>query len=125
MLKQQQALLETEGIEMQFTDAAIREISRVAEEVGHLPHTACDLQYVAHCCLICAEAQCQDGQTTSRNSVLHLECDACPTMSLMLQVNTSVDNIGARRLHTVLERIVEEISFDAPEKVSEVLQILS
>jgi len=35
-----------------------------------------------------------------------------------LQVNTSVDNIGARRLHTVLERIVEDISFDAPEKVS-------
>ncbi len=36
----------------------------------------------------------------------------------LLQVNTSVDNIGARRLHTVLERIVEDISFDAPEKVS-------
>ena len=33
-------------------------------------------------------------------------------------MNTSVDNIGARRLHTVLERIVEDISFDAPEKVS-------
>ena len=33
------------------------------------------------------------------------------------EVNTSVDNIGARRLHTVLERIVEEISFCAPEKV--------
>lgn len=32
-------------------------------------------------------------------------------------MNTSVDNIGARRLHTVLERIVEDISFDAPEKV--------
>ena len=28
-----------------------------------------------------------------------------------------MDNIGARRLHTVLERIVEDISFDAPEKV--------
>ena len=33
MIKQQQALLETEGVDMQFTDAAIREISRVAEEV--------------------------------------------------------------------------------------------
>ena len=41
-----------------------------------------------------------------------------PTQVAMLfQVNTSVDNIGARRLHTVLERIVEDISFDAPEKV--------
>ena len=37
---------------------------------------------------------------------------------MLWQVNTSVDNIGARRLHTVLERIVEDISFDAPEKVS-------
>lgn len=34
------------------------------------------------------------------------------------EVNSSVDNIGARRLHTVLERILEEISFEAPEKVS-------
>lgn len=36
MLKQQQALMETEGIQMEFTDAAIREISRVAEEVRQL-----------------------------------------------------------------------------------------
>ena len=28
-----------------------------------------------------------------------------------------MDNIGARRLHTVLERILEEVSFDAPEEV--------
>ncbi len=26
-----------------------------------------------------------------------------------------VENIGARRLHAVIERIVEEVSFDAPE----------
>ena len=30
-------------------------------------------------------------------------------------INSTVENIGARRLHTVIERIVEEISFDAPE----------
>lgn len=30
-------------------------------------------------------------------------------------VNKTVENIGARRLHTVLERIVEEISFNAPD----------
>lgn len=28
-----------------------------------------------------------------------------------------VENIGARRLHTVLERLVEDISFEAPDKV--------
>lgn len=33
------------------------------------------------------------------------------------EVNTNVDNIGARRLHTILERILEDVSFDAPEKV--------
>ena len=33
------------------------------------------------------------------------------------EVNTNVDNIGARRLHTILERILEDVSFDAPERV--------
>jgi len=32
------------------------------------------------------------------------------------QVNESTENIGARRLHTVMERLVEEVSFDAPEQ---------
>src|SRR5262249_54405704 len=32
------------------------------------------------------------------------------------QVNRSTQNIGARRLHTILERVVEEISFDAPDR---------
>jgi ATP-dependent HslUV protease ATP-binding subunit HslU len=31
-------------------------------------------------------------------------------------VNDRTENIGARRLHTVLERLLDEISFDAPEK---------
>jgi ATP-dependent HslUV protease ATP-binding subunit HslU len=31
------------------------------------------------------------------------------------EVNRTTQNIGARRLHTVLERVVEELSFDAPE----------
>ena len=31
------------------------------------------------------------------------------------QVNESTENIGARRLHTVMERLLEDISFDAPE----------
>lgn len=32
------------------------------------------------------------------------------------QVNQSTQNIGARRLHTILERLLEEISFEAPER---------
>ncbi|KAI7835952.1 hypothetical protein COHA_010151 [Chlorella ohadii] len=66
MVKQQQALMATENVNLIFTDAAIREIARVAEEV-----------------------------------------------------NTNVDNIGARRLHTILERILEDVSFDAPEKAKQ------
>jgi len=63
MVKQQQALMATEGVQLHFTDAAVHEVAAVAEEV-----------------------------------------------------NTSVDNIGARRLYTILERIIEDISFEAPER---------
>lgn len=65
VLKQQRALLETEGVELSFTDEAVRHIANLSAEV-----------------------------------------------------NRTVDNIGARRLHTVLEKIVEEVSFHAPEKVA-------
>lgn len=39
------------------------------------------------------------------------------------EVNRTVENIGARRLHTVIERIVEEISFDAPEKAGQTVEV--
>ncbi|AVM75672.1 ATP-dependent protease ATPase subunit HslU [Magnetospirillum gryphiswaldense] len=35
---------------------------------------------------------------------------------LAAEINRSVENIGARRLHTVLERLLEEISFTAPDQ---------
>src|SRR5690606_11868751 len=37
------------------------------------------------------------------------------------QANSTMQNIGARRLHTVLEKLLEDISFDAPyeEKLAE------
>lgn len=35
---------------------------------------------------------------------------------LAWQVNESTENIGARRLHTVMERLMEEIAFDAPDR---------
>ena len=38
-------------------------------------------------------------------------------------VNNSVENIGARRLQTVLERLLDEISFEAPEKKGETVTI--
>jgi ATP-dependent HslUV protease ATP-binding subunit HslU len=38
-------------------------------------------------------------------------------------INKETENIGARRLHTILETILEEISFEAPDKVGEKLVI--
>jgi ATP-dependent HslUV protease ATP-binding subunit HslU len=62
LVKQYTALLATEGVELEFTDDAIREVAAIAA-----------------------------------------------------QVNATSENIGARRLHTVMERVVEDISFRASE----------
>ena len=43
--------------------------------------------------------------------------------SLAAEINTSVENIGARRLHTVMERLLEEISFTATDRDGEVIRI--
>lgn len=66
MVKQQQALLATEGVDLEFTEGALKAASQAAEDANRL-----------------------------------------------------LDNIGARRLHTVLERILSDISFSAPQKAEE------
>ena len=43
--------------------------------------------------------------------------------SIAVEINSSVENIGARRLQTVMERILEDISFDAPDKSGETITI--
>ncbi|MBY7143643.1 HslU--HslV peptidase ATPase subunit [Virgibacillus sp. NKC19-3] len=62
LLKQYQALLKTEGINVIFTDEAITRLAEVAYEV-----------------------------------------------------NQDTDNIGARRLHTILEKLLEDLSYEAPD----------
>ncbi|MDM5232223.1 ATP-dependent protease ATPase subunit HslU [Lysinibacillus pakistanensis] len=62
LILQYKALLETEGVEINFTEDAIERIAEIATEV-----------------------------------------------------NQETDNIGARRLHTILERLLEELSFEASE----------
>jgi ATP-dependent HslUV protease ATP-binding subunit HslU len=62
LIKQYVALLETEGVHLDFAQSAVEEIARIAAEV-----------------------------------------------------NERTENIGARRLHTVLERLLDEVSFTAPE----------
>ena len=39
------------------------------------------------------------------------------------KVNESTENIGARRLHTVLERLLEHVSFDAGDKVRDGFEV--
>ncbi len=39
------------------------------------------------------------------------------------RVNEGTENIGARRLHTIMERVLDQISFDAPEKKGETVNI--
>lgn len=70
LIKQHKALLETEGIEVEFTESAIEQIA---------------------------------------------------TISYLM--NERTENIGARRLHTVLERLLEEISFNIPEMEEEKIVI--
>jgi ATP-dependent HslUV protease ATP-binding subunit HslU len=62
LIKQYQALMETEGIKLTFSEDALREIA-----------------------------------------------------SFATKVNESAENIGARRLHTILEKLLEEVSFDGPD----------
>lgn len=35
------------------------------------------------------------------------------------EINTSTENIGARRLHTVMEKLLQDVSFDAPDDVQD------
>lgn len=70
IIKQYVALLETEGIKIEFSDDAIRRIAEVAFEV-----------------------------------------------------NQNTDNIGARRLHTIMEKLLEDLSFEAPDISMETIVI--
>ena len=70
LIKQYVALMDTEGVTLEFADDAIDEIAAVAAEV-----------------------------------------------------NQNVENIGARRLHTILERVLDEISFTATDRPGETVMI--
>jgi ATP-dependent HslUV protease ATP-binding subunit HslU len=66
LVKQYTALLETEGVKLEFTPESLQEIAHFA-----------------------------------------------------FRVNESTENIGARRLHTIMERVLDALSFDAPERKGE------
>ena len=43
--------------------------------------------------------------------------------AIAVDLNATVENIGARRLQTVMERVLDEISFDAPDRSGSALKI--
>jgi len=54
---------------------------------------------------------------TTEGVTLDFEDDAIDELALLAEeINSAVENIGARRLHTILERLLEEISFTASDR---------
>ena len=39
------------------------------------------------------------------------------------EVNSSVENIGARRLHTIIEKVLDEVSFTASDRAGETVTV--
>jgi ATP-dependent HslUV protease ATP-binding subunit HslU len=55
---------------------------------------------------------------------LDITADAIDALAdVAVAVNSAVENIGARRLQTVMERVLDEISFAAPDRHGETIQI--
>ena len=60
----------------------------------------------------------------TENVDLEFPDDGIDTIAnLATEVNSSVENIGARRLHTIIEKVLDEISFTATDRSGEKLII--
>lgn len=60
----------------------------------------------------------------TENIDLEFTSDAISEISdIATKVNNSTENIGARRLHTILEKLLDEISFNAPEMTGSKVKI--
>src|SRR5205823_962406 len=60
------------------------------------------------------------GPDVSREGV---QRDLLPIAESAMQGNTSTENIGARRLYTIMERLLEDVSFEAPDMPGKELTI--
>ncbi len=56
---------------------------------------------------------------TEKVGITFTEDGIAALASIAAEVNRSVENIGARRLYTVMERVFEELSFHAPDRSGE------
>ncbi|SLN11953.1 ATP-dependent protease ATPase subunit HslU [Aquimixticola soesokkakensis] len=60
---------------------------------------------------------------TEEVSVTFTEDGIAALARIAAEVNSSVENIGARRLYTVIERVFEELSFTAPDRGGEAITV--
>ncbi len=61
---------------------------------------------------------------TTEGVTLNVTDDAVDALAdVAVEVNSTVENIGARRLQTVMERVLDEISFTAPDRSGETITI--
>ncbi len=60
---------------------------------------------------------------TENVSLNYTECGIAELARLAVQVNEKTENIGARRLHTLLERVLDEVSFDATDRVEKNIEV--
>ena len=59
------------------------------------------------------------GQEEQHGAVVVLATGVAAIARIAAEVNAQVENIGARRLYTVMERVFEELSFTAPDRGGE------
>ena len=61
---------------------------------------------------------------STENVTLEFSPDAIDAIAkIAVEVNASVENIGARRLQTVIERVLDDISFSAPDRAGTIVSI--
>ena len=60
----------------------------------------------------------------TENVTLEFSKDGIETIAkLATEINASIENIGARRLHTIIEKVLDEISFTATDRGGETIVI--
>ena len=60
------------------------------------------------------------GLMKTENVELQFTDDGIETLAdISTHINSTIENIGARRLHTIIEKVLEDISFTAPDKSGE------
>ena len=71
----------------------------------------------------CLTRQYQALLATEEVEIIFLEDGIRRLAEIAWSVNEKTENIGARRLYTVMEKLLEEISFDAGKRGKETLRI--